>query len=206
MINKVALPRCLCRMIVFDRNFARRCRARACPTSDGKSITEKENKNKKRAKNRLTVPKIPRLQHPEVNSRRPGRFEVRLGASRKRSIIPNQTSLLRQPQVCAPDAKSVLLVFSPFHADAMFRFAAVTIFKSCKSLVFKKAFRDSRSLLLCRASRSFRYARRVNVDIWIYGSGAAKRFSKRAMVVVGSVGKLFHPSSPSRAIQTCKSK
>lgn len=46
-----------------------------------------------------------------MNSRRPGRFEARLGASRKKSTIPNPTPLLRQPQVCLPDAKSGPLGF-----------------------------------------------------------------------------------------------
>lgn len=50
----------------------------------------------------------------------------------------------------------------------------------------QKTFRDSRCLRFCR------YAP-VNVDVWIYGSGAAKRFGKCAMVVVGSVGNLFPP-------------
>lgn len=33
----------------------------------------------------------------------------------------------------------------------------------------------------------------VNVDVWIYGSGAATRSSKCAMITVGSVGKRFPP-------------
>lgn len=33
----------------------------------------------------------------------------------------------------------------------------------------------------------------VNDDVWIYGSGAAARSSKCAMITVGSVGKLFPP-------------
>lgn len=172
MMNKVALQHCLGRMVVFDGNFAH-VKPDAVAHGRARHMTANQlRKNKTKQKtwteNRLTVPKIPRLQHPEVNSRRPGRFEVRLGASRKKSIIPNQTSLLRQPQVCSPDAKSVL-VFPPFTQMWCSASQPPLCFESCKSLLFKKAFRDSRFLLLFRANPSFRYTQLYGrrLDSWL---------------------------------------
>lgn len=116
MINKGALQQRSCRMVAFDGNFAH-VKPDAAAHGRARHVTGNQlekNKTKKGAKKigSLFQKKIPRLQHPEVNSRRPGRFEVRLGASRKKRIIPNQTSLLRQPQVCSPD-KSLLGFLSP---------------------------------------------------------------------------------------------
>lgn len=209
MMNKVALQHCLGRMVVFDGNFAH-VKPDAVAHGRARHMTANQlRKNKTKQKtwteNRLTVPRNPRLQHPEVNSRRPGRFEVRLGASRKKSIIPNQTSLLRQPQVCSPDAKSVLLVFPPF--TQMWCSASQPSLCSSRAKVYclKKHFVTADFFCSFEQIPAF-VIRSYTVDVWIHGSGAAKRFSKCAMVVVGSVGKLFHPSSSSRAIQTCKSK
>lgn len=139
---------------------------------------------------------IPRLQHPEVNSRRPGRFEVRLRASRKKTLILFKKlfpcSLV---QVCWPLDAISLPLFAFFYppyplslslthtrscsVSLRHRFylshakVGITKKRICSALMANNhfVFRPQRHLKLPRRVR-------IIIDVWIYGSAAAEHSAK----------------------------
>lgn len=70
-----------------------------------------------------------------MNSRRPGRFEVRLGASRKKSLILYKIFLLSLVQVGWPPDANYLPIFCSFLSCVA---SSPFLCKSCKSCNLKK--------------------------------------------------------------------
>lgn len=135
---------------------------------------------------------IPRLQHPEVNSRRPGRFEVRLRErARKKRLILYKIFLLSLVQVCWPlDAKPSASFCSFLPLPLSFTHTSPVslrrrFYLSHAKVAIKKrsicgAENDKDWFLFSRtAKKSFSYASVLTIDIWIYGSGSCRAFSKR---------------------------
>lgn len=138
---------------------------------------------------------IPRLQHPEVNSRRPGRFEVRLRASRKKTLILFKKlfpcSLV---QVCRPlDAISLPLfafftLLTPSLSRSHTRSCSVSLrhrfyLSHAKVGITKKRICSAlmaNNHFVFRPQCHLKLPRRVRIiiDVWIYGSAAAEHSAK----------------------------
>lgn len=159
---------------------------------------------------------IPRLQHPEVNSRRPGRFEVRLRASRKKSVTLYKIFLLCWFRYVGRSMQNSLPAFFfsslPLFLSALpCRLVYSFLFKSCKSCDTKRSICSAEAIKsdffssVVQIKEKACIARPHETSTFGFTAPRLQSVQQRHHDCCRKSQAFFSPSS-SRAIQTCKSK